>query len=108
MTHNELIGFAETVFSECIQVLEAKGRAYSGEEDALSNFKNTARDLNLTFEKAWHVFFYKHLCSLLSYINGYYDDPEPIEMRIVDLINYLILLMAYIADNNATDSGESK
>lgn len=85
----------EKSLNELKSVLDSKGKAYSGDEDYFANFKRIASDLNINPETVWYVYFSKHLDALKTYLSGNYCDSEPISGRIIDLINYLILLKVY-------------
>lgn len=80
--------------------MEIKGAVYTkGNEDTLSNFKDTATDAQITNEQAWYVFAKKHWDAVTSYIKG--DGPKDIETideRVIDLINYLYILLALRKD----------
>jgi len=89
----------EKTLKEFKDVLESKGQAYSGESDYFANFKRIANDLSINPETVWYVYFSKHLDALKTYLSGNYCDSEPISGRIIDLINYLILLKVYIEEN---------
>jgi len=90
----------EELLPKCFQIMKSKGEAYSGKkmDDKLGNFKRCAKLANVSVKKAWFVYFVKHFDSLSSYIRDEYVDCEPIEGRIVDLINYLFLLYGIIRE----------
>ena len=48
--------------------------------------------------QAWLVFFLKHEECIEKFTRGEYHDSEPIEGRIADAINYLLLLRAIIEE----------
>ena len=83
---------------KCFEIMDSKGIAYSGQIDKLGNFKRLAKMTNTPIELIWFVYFVKHFDALNSYIKKEYTDSEPIEGRIVDLINYLFLLYGIIKE----------
>jgi len=85
---------------KCMNIMKSKGEAYSGKEDKLGNFKRCAKLSGTSIEKAWFIYFVKHFDALSSYIRGEYNDSEPIEGRIQDLINYLFLLYGIIKEED--------
>lgn len=81
--------------------------------DVLWNFKNIANKLGMTAIQILSVYLLKHISSLFQFFkkpNEKYS--EPIEGRIMDIINYLLLLCALIKttpqpnDNNTKRIGE--
>ena len=91
-----LTGDAEidAFYRECIKCFQEKGAEYTvGSKDRLANFRGVAEDVGIPMEKAWYVFFNKHLRALQSYIkNGcQVKSNEPISGRIMDLVVYLTL-----------------
>lgn len=89
---------AQDIFNECLEVLLKKGKDYSGEDDCLSNFKESAQRLGLTKYQVWGIYFDKHLRSLLNSVKYNPQHPqvesEPIRSRVVDIINYAIIFYA--------------
>jgi len=92
MTHKDFDNFYKQLLEECIQILKSKGTAYSGTEDRFGNFKRLEKQLGISRFLIWKVYFQKHLDAIDSFIRGEYHDSEPIRGRIVDCINYLLLL----------------
>lgn len=97
---------AEELFQDCLAILESKGKAYSGNEDALANFKVNGERLGLSKYQIWSIYFNKHIDSINNAIkyNPKYpvDKSEGMDGRIIDAINYLIILKALLEeDKNA-------
>ena len=90
----------DEVLPKCKEIMMSKGEAYSGQEDKLGNFKRCGKLAGVDTKRAWFIYFAKHFDSLSSYIRGEYVDSEPIEGRIIDLINYLFLFYALIKEKN--------
>lgn len=105
MTKTEMLAFARHyVEGDLLQVMEAKGNDYSG-GPAFGNFDRASVDLELSRTHIWYVYFSKHLDSLKRWIRDGKLESEPIESRITDLINYLLLLRGMIEEDkiNGTD-----
>jgi len=96
MTNQELLKRAQELFQKCLDTLESKGKVYSGEVNAFRNFTDVARELGISRKMVWWVYFRKHIDAIWAYVTFDYKDPEPIEGRIMDAINYLILLYGMI------------
>lgn len=93
---------AEEIFAECIETLRRKGADYSGDEDSLKNFKRAAENLGLTSFQVWAVYYSKHVDSILNSIKRNPKRPqvesESLRGRIVDVINYSLILQALLID----------
>ena len=99
MTKEQFDKIVQTeILPHCLELLEKKGSAYTTDLDRLGNFKKNSKLLGITPFQSWFTFFMKHFDAITNYINGKYDDPEPIETRIEDLINYSILLYCLIKE----------
>ena len=70
-------------------------------EDVLINFKEGGTDLGVSDIKTLGIYMKKHVDAIFNYIKTEgQSESEPIEMRIVDCINYLVFLQALIKDKN--------
>jgi hypothetical protein len=105
MREKDFYKLVDKRFAECMGIMKSKGTAYSGLEDKLGNFKRVAKNLAMTPEQVWYVYFAKHLDALSAFLRGEYKDSEPIQGRIMDLINYLFLLDAILIEQG--DEGEA-
>jgi len=100
MNRQEFTKIIEDTF-ESIKLLNiTKGEEYSGEDDALANFKRTGKDQDLPVMKVWAVYAAKHYDAINFFIRNGKVLSEPIEGRIDDLILYLLLLKGLIADKS--------
>lgn len=84
-----------------------KGRDYAGTEDVLGNFKKRAERLGLRPIKVWGLYFGKHIDAIETFVKTENLTSEPIEMRIVDAINYLLLGYALINESKSEKKEES-
>ena len=102
MTLEERQRIAEVRFAKCAKLLFAKGKDYAGDKDALANFKQVASMLGLTPFQVWGVYFLKHVMSVTNSIIANPQNPqvesEPLEERITDAINYLVLFEALLKE----------
>lgn len=94
----------------CKAILIAKNVEYARDEDKLSNFKKAAGLLGVSQEEALLGMYIKHLVSVTDYIQ---DIPKGVEYelhkwdeKIVDVINYTILLRAMIIEGLDKESEE--
>lgn len=90
---------SKQMMKECFELLTNKGQDYTnGDVDVLRNFKKTAVNVGLTPLQVWSVYFMKHIDAIQTYIQKGELKSEPIESRIQDAINYLLLFNALIED----------
>lgn len=88
-------------FAECIDLIKAKNSDYTegkGSRDRVAHFRAAAQDLNLPMMKIWQVFVRKHWSTVQKFANGGKLESEPIDGRINDIINYMVLFAAIIED----------
>lgn len=98
---NERAKFIEEFIAERVHpVMKAKGAEYSrGEEDSNSNFKRVAEAVGSDPVTVCYVYLAKHLDSIASYVQTReVKSDEPIEGRIGDAINYLLILASLLEE----------
>jgi hypothetical protein len=112
MNVEDRLNFATKFLDEhCLEVLRTKGREYTGgSKDALSNFKDISRATGVPPVTVAYTFLFKHLASIASYVKdrNSAEPPElsePIESRLGDAINYLLIIGALI-DEERRDGTE--
>ena len=100
MTKKEFEQVMSAVFDSCATVSDAKGHDYTkGSEDALANFKGVGKDIGIDPMQACWIFMNKHYQAITNYVRtGGQSESEPIDERIKDLINYLVLFQALIIE----------
>jgi hypothetical protein len=84
----------DLLLRKCIETLSTKGVEYTGgSPDRLNNFRQVGEAVGIPMEKAFYVFFNKHIRALESYIKNDCEvkSEESIHGRIMDLIVYLLL-----------------
>jgi hypothetical protein len=91
----------DAILRTCLEVLKVKGRDYTiGSADRLQNFKDVGNMVNEPPMKVLATYLWKHVAAVFSYIkSGGQNESEPIELRIVDCINYLLLLGKMVREN---------
>ena len=94
----------DATLEECFKVLGVKGQDYTvGSKDRLANFNRAAELLSMRPEQVLAVYWYKHVAAVLSYIKtGGQSESEPIEGRIADNINYMLLFGKMVAEKKRT------
>lgn len=92
---------ANDFVSQCMAEMRRKGAEYAVDGDPNGNFYRVAEETGQTHLQVWHSHFAKHMDAIRNYVK----DPsrqmaEPLEGRIVDAVNYLILLATMELGNN--------
>jgi hypothetical protein len=84
-----------------------KGKEYTvSDEDKLKNFKSIAERLKCSPSFVALVYLLKHMDSIRNYeLDGVEASDEPIEGRITDARNYLLLLGAIYKEKKEKGSG---
>lgn len=98
--------FDETL-EECFKVLGVKGADYTvGSKDRLANFNRGAELLGMRPEQVLAVYWYKHVTAVLNYIKtGGQSESEPIQGRITDNINYMLLFSKMVKEKERVAGG---
>lgn len=108
MTNEVFYQLMKDVFSKAEAIAKTKGADYTkGSEDALANFKEGGKDVAVEPIKVCWIFMNKHYQAITNYVktNGQ-SESEPIEERIKDAINYLVLMQALIVEKKETTTKE--
>ena len=98
MKREEFYEIIDEFTEERRKIQSSKGEAYSGNQDALDNFKRNAVKNGVSPLVVWNIYFSKHLDAIDSFVRGEYKDTESIEGRFMDAINYLELGYGLIKD----------
>lgn len=96
MNQIEKMEAVNKIIKKCLDTLDIKNKEYSSDNDVLSNFKES-KEFGLTQFQSWAIFFNKHKSSIYNAIKNNPENPdtnssEDLESRIIDCINYLLLL----------------
>lgn len=102
MKHKQFELLAEHILQEAKETRTGKGRDYTRDsDDALANFKRCGERIGVTPQKALLIYMSKHSDAIETYIKtGGQSESEPIKTRIIDNINYLLLLWGLIEEEN--------
>jgi len=100
MKNSDFYLLVDEFLDECIQTMKSKGDTYAGaSQDKFANFKRLAAKLSLHEFKILMVYMQKHLDAIDAFVREEYNDPEPIDGRIKDAINYLLILYGMIIES---------
>lgn len=106
-SHDVWEQLVERTFDEVRKLGALKGGEYSGDEDRLANFRRNAADIGVTKETVWRVYAAKHWDAIGQYIRDLTAGKERTRLeslagRADDLIVYLLLFKAMLAEREAT------
>jgi len=102
-SHAKFDALVKSTMTELERLARVKGGEYAGDQDRLANFRRNAADLGLNMETVWRVYAGKHWDSITQYIRDLQvgkmrERAEPMAGRADDLIVYLILFKAMLAE----------
>lgn len=104
MTAKEYSDMRAEFLKDTLKLSDAKRIEYTEGnhlDNVLWNFENSAKIVNSKPMKVLAIFLNKHISSLQNYFRtGKEYSTESIESRIMDIINYLLLLVALIRTRN--------
>lgn len=84
------------LIERCNELLTQKGHDYTqgavGDEGRLKNFYSGAERLGISPMQVLATYMYKHWSAIETYVAKGKVESEPIEERIADAVNYLLLL----------------
>jgi len=112
MTPEEFDFIIDSQLNTCRDILVVKAREYAGDKDRLHNFKVAAVLQDITVAQALRGMQAKHTVSIYDMINS--GETYPLELwgeKITDHINYLLLLLAVVCEDdteNVSDTNEIK
>jgi len=102
MTPKDFFEMFDEYVKRCKDLMGGKSIEYSRNNDKLHNFKEAAKLERCTPEKALRGMLTKHVISIYDYIddleNGNYHMLEEWDEKIIDNINYLVLLRGLLVD----------
>ncbi len=90
------------------QLSVLKGGEYAGDTDRLANFRRNAAQTHVPMEVVWSIYYNKHHDAVMQYVQDIQDGvvrdrSEPLSGRVDDMIVYLILLKAILAERGDAD-----
>ena len=105
MKVNEFFNWAEREFEAEMELMRDKGMEYTvNDEYKLKNFKSIAERLKSKPEFVALTYLLKHMDSVRNYVlDGVEASNEPIEGRLRDIRNYILLLGALILERRESD-----
>lgn len=102
MDYEKYKEYRKTLLKEAISISDAKGEDYRiGSSDAHENFKAVDKRLGQDAMDVLAVYMLKHQDAITNYIKTKgQSESEPIRQRIIDNINYLVLLGGLIEERD--------
>jgi len=88
----------QSILKEAAAVRQVALEEYAQSDNVFENFEDTAARLGLRREEVAYIFLDKHMRGIASYIRGKRDQRDSIRGRIIDALNYLLLLGAMLEE----------
>jgi hypothetical protein len=116
MTNDQYRLHFHAFVKQCEALGDIKGPEYANSEDRLGNFKRTASRQGTLPVTVLHTYLTKHLDSIDRFVTVWNKkgldaavalSSEPIEGRLHDAVNYLVLLGALISEERTAMKGTS-
>lgn len=101
MTPKQRRDHAEMLFEMCKGVTETAQVEYASESNVFENFEDGAAALGIPREVELGVLLHKHFRGIFSWIRGNRQQRDTLRGRIIDAINYLVLLDAMVNESMA-------
>lgn len=105
--HIELDADFREAIAACDRILTVKGNDYTQGEGRLKNFYTNAARLGISAEKVLGLYMFKHIDALETYFKRGCLESEPIDGRIFDTINYLLLFYKMLQERRRDDAAEA-
>lgn len=99
MTAQEFDKVVNDQFDASRDIMKSKGSDYTDNLDRLSNFKIVGELVGVDPRVVWAVYSAKHFIAIANYCGRGKTESEPIDGRISDLINYLLLLKGLVVES---------
>lgn len=104
MNQKEFDVVAQELLDLAASIRNSKGKDYSENNDRLSNFKNIAKELGVKPSLVWAVYFRKHIDAIMKHTREGQTESEPIEGRLADVLNYILLYYGLIKESAPVQS----
>ena len=93
----------ETAVKSMAELLDVKGGEYAGSVDRLANFKRGAALTGVSPLQVAFIYASKHYDAIATFVRNdssgvVYQQSEPIDGRLHDLMNYCLLMLAIIEE----------
>jgi len=98
MTSRNFELFAGDKLNKCLGLLFKKNKDYTVNDDALSNFKELAKEMGVSPLKIWYQYVWKHFAAIRTFVKDGKVESEGISSRFTDMINYMLLGEALFMD----------
>ena len=106
--HIEADADFEAVVAECDRLMTTKGHDYTQGRGRLANFYTNATRLGVPARTILAVYLNKHLDAIETFLRDGAVKSEPIEGRICDAINYLLLLAKMVRVEVRDDAADAE
>lgn len=105
MNQKEFDVVAQELLDLAEKIRSSKGKDYSEDNDRLSNFKTIAKEIGVKPSLVWAVYFRKHIDAIMKHTREGQTESEPIEGRLADVLNYILLYYGLIRESAQVQTG---
>lgn len=107
MRRDKFFSLVQDVFIPmAVDIMRNKGRNYAG-DNTFKNFEYAAEEAGINRMQSLWVFASKQLRAIGSIVRGsYVPDGEPMETRFLDAINFLLLALAMLAEEDSPHTSQ--
>ena len=107
-SHERYRRLLDETFQEILKLSSLKGGEYSGDDDRLAHVRRNALAAETTMELVWRIYASKHWDAIMQYEKDLRTGRtrtrlESISGRVDDMIVYLILFKAMLAEREELD-----
>jgi hypothetical protein len=95
MNHAEQTRTMGEFFDGCLNLQNTKGKDYTGDGDAYKDLEEEACAVGVRPEQVLWIAMNKHYKAVRRFCSTGEVKSEPIEGRLMDLVNYAFLIYAY-------------
>lgn len=92
MTVNEFNQGMRVFYTECLNIMETKGKEYAREDQVLTDVRELAVAIGSTIVGVLFVYMWKHITALRYFVRNKGVESEAIRSRLKDIANYAGML----------------
>lgn len=92
MTVHDYNTYVKQFFSQCVSIMDTKGRDYAPENKVLVDVSQLAATLGISISGVLFVYMWKHVTALRHFMKHKHLKSEDITSRLRDIANYCAMI----------------
>lgn len=94
-------------FTECMNIMDTKGREYARDNEVLTDVRELSRALNISLVGILLVYMWKHVTALRYFVRNKNVESEAIRSRLKDIANYagMIAVVLEVGEDRMFSNG---